>query len=77
MALKTTGSSRRDRLASFEAARKKEQRNRTIRLLVICVLLAVLLLAWFLAEPRFQKSGSVQRIAVVLDSSASMGESPP
>jgi hypothetical protein len=36
-------------------------------------LLAVLLLAWFLAEPRYQKSGSVQRIAVVLDSSASMG----
>ncbi len=36
-------------------------------------LLAVLLLAWFLGEPRFQKSGSVQRIAVVLDSSASMG----
>ena len=35
-------------------------------------LLAVLLLAWFLAEPRFQKSGSVQRIAIVLDSSASM-----
>ncbi len=36
-------------------------------------LLAVLLLAWFLAEPRFQKSASVQRVAVVLDSSASMG----
>lgn len=36
-------------------------------------LLAVLLLAWFLAEPRIQKSGSVQRIAVVVDSSASMG----
>jgi len=36
-------------------------------------LLAVLLLAWFLTEPRFQKSSSVQRIAVVLDSSASMG----
>ena len=36
-------------------------------------LLAVALLAWFLAEPRFQKSGSVQRVAVVLDSSASMG----
>ena len=36
-------------------------------------LLAVMLLAWFLAEPRIQKSGSVQRIAVVLDSSASMG----
>ena len=36
-------------------------------------LLAVALLAWFLTEPRFQKSGSVQRIAVVVDSSASMG----
>ena len=36
-------------------------------------LLAVLLLTWFLAEPRFPKRGSVQRIAVVVDSSASMG----
>ncbi len=36
-------------------------------------LLAVLLLTWFIAEPRFQKTGSVQRIAIVLDSSASMG----
>ncbi|NQX03013.1 BatA domain-containing protein [bacterium] len=36
-------------------------------------LLSVLLLAWFLAEPRLRKSASVQRIAVVLDSSASMG----
>lgn len=35
-------------------------------------LLAVLLLAWFLAEPRYRKSGSVQRVAVVMDSSASM-----
>ncbi len=35
-------------------------------------LLAVLLLTWFLVEPRYQKSGSVQRIAIVLDSSASM-----
>lgn len=46
MAVKTTGSSRRDKLASFEAARKKDQRNRTIRLLVICVVLATLLLAY-------------------------------
>ena len=46
MAVKTTGSSRREKLASFEAARKKEQRNRTIRLLVICVVLAALLLAY-------------------------------
>jgi hypothetical protein len=42
----TSGSSRRDRMASFEAARKKDQRNRTIRLLVICIVLAVALLAY-------------------------------
>lgn len=36
-------------------------------------LLAVLILSWFLAEPRYQKAASVQRVAVVLDSSASMG----
>ena len=35
-------------------------------------LLAVFLLTWWLAEPRFQKSGSVQRVAIVVDSSASM-----
>jgi hypothetical protein len=42
----TPGTSRRDKLASFEAARKKEQRNRTVRLLVICVVLAIALLAY-------------------------------
>jgi hypothetical protein len=36
-------------------------------------LLAVLLLTWILVEPRYQKSGSVQRIGIVIDSSASMG----
>ncbi len=35
-------------------------------------LLAVILLAWFLSEPRYPKSGSVQRVAIVVDSSASM-----
>jgi hypothetical protein len=35
-------------------------------------LLAVLLLTWLLTEPRYQKPRSVQRVAVVLDSSASM-----
>ena len=35
-------------------------------------LLAVLLLAWFLSEPRYARSGSIQRVAVVVDSSASM-----
>jgi Protein of unknown function (DUF3105) len=38
--------SRRDKLASLEAARKKEQRTRTIRLLVICIVLAFALLAY-------------------------------
>ncbi len=47
-ATKTASSpqSRRAKLASFEAARKKEQRNRTIRLLVICFVLAMALLAY-------------------------------
>lgn len=35
-------------------------------------LLAVLLLTWILVEPRYQKSGSIQRLAIVMDSSASM-----
>lgn len=35
-------------------------------------LLAVMILAWFLADPRYPREGSVQRIAVVMDSSASM-----
>lgn len=35
-------------------------------------LLAVLLLTWILAEPRYQKARSTQRVAVVLDASASM-----
>ena len=35
-------------------------------------LLAVLILAWFLSEPRYPKSGSIQRVAIVMDSSASM-----
>ena len=42
----TPATSRRDKLASFEAARKKEQRNRTIRMLVICGVLAIALLAY-------------------------------
>ena len=42
----TSPASRRDKLASLEAARKKEQRTRTIRLLVICIVLALALLAY-------------------------------
>jgi hypothetical protein len=38
--------SRRDRLASFEAARKKEQRRRSLGLLAICTVLALALLAY-------------------------------
>jgi hypothetical protein len=41
-----SGSNRRDRLASFERARKAEQRRRTILLLTICVLVAAGLLAY-------------------------------
>ncbi|GAA1839774.1 DUF3105 domain-containing protein [Microlunatus capsulatus] len=40
------GTSRRDRLASFEAARKAEQRRRTIGLFAICGVLALALLAY-------------------------------
>lgn len=35
-------------------------------------LLGVLLLTWLIAEPRYQKARSTQRVAIVLDSSASM-----
>ncbi|HYP45158.1 MAG TPA: DUF3105 domain-containing protein [Propionibacteriaceae bacterium] len=38
--------SRRDRLASFEAARKKDQRRRTLTLFAICSVLALALLAY-------------------------------
>jgi len=37
---------RRDRLASFEAARKKEQRRRNLGLLAICLVLALALLSY-------------------------------
>jgi hypothetical protein len=40
------GASRRDRLASFEAARKAEQRRRSLGLFVICGVLALALLAY-------------------------------
>ncbi|MGE9269571.1 MAG: BatA domain-containing protein [Verrucomicrobiales bacterium] len=35
-------------------------------------LLGVAILSWILAEPRYQKSNSIQRVALVLDTSASM-----
>lgn len=40
------GGNRRDRLASFEKARKSDQRRRTILLLSICVVVAAALLAY-------------------------------
>jgi uncharacterized protein DUF3105 len=42
----STGGNRRAQLASFEAARKKEQRRRTLGLLGICLVLAMALLAY-------------------------------
>ncbi len=40
------GGNRRDRLASFEKARKAEQRRRTILLLSVCIVVAAALLAY-------------------------------
>ena len=42
----SSASSRRDKLASFEAARKKEQRRRNLGLLAICLVLAIALLSY-------------------------------
>ncbi len=41
-----SGPSRRDRLASFETARKSDQRRRTVLMLAICGVLAIALLAY-------------------------------
>ena len=41
-----SGGNRRDRLASFEKARKSEQRRRTVLLLTVCVVVAAALLAY-------------------------------
>jgi hypothetical protein len=41
-----SGGNRRDRLASFEKARKAEQRRRTILLLAVCIVVAAGLLAY-------------------------------
>jgi hypothetical protein len=40
------GGNRRDRLASFEKARKSEQRRRTVLLLTVCIIVAAGLLAY-------------------------------
>jgi Protein of unknown function (DUF3105) len=42
----SSAQSRRDRVASLEAARKKDQRSRTIKLFAICFVLALALLAY-------------------------------
>jgi Aerotolerance regulator N-terminal len=61
----------------LETVRREAAGGRRIERLLPSVplwmqLLMVLLLAWLLAEPRFTRSGSIQRVAVVMDSSASM-----
>lgn len=52
--------SRRDRLASFETARKKEQRRRSLTLLAVCLVLAMALLAYplylFVTDYRLSKA---------------------
>lgn len=51
---------RRDRLASFEAARKKEQRRRSLTLVALCLVLALALLAYpvylFVEDYRLSKA---------------------
>lgn len=62
-----SGGNRRDRLASFEAARKKEQRRRTIGLLVLCVVLAAGLLSYpvYLAAKDHQvRNASIEELGV-------------
>lgn len=65
----SSGSSRRDKLASFEAARKAEQRRRTVGLLVVCLVLAVALLAYpgyLLVEDYRARSATLPDVGVPL-----------
>lgn len=66
-----TGGSRRDRLASFEVARKKEQRRRTIGLLALCVVLAAGLLAY---PVYLLQRDSAARNATITDLGASIAD---
>ncbi|MDT4996515.1 MAG: hypothetical protein QOD45_583 [Pseudonocardiales bacterium] len=67
---------RRERLASFEAARKKEQRRRNIGLLAICVVLALALLAYPLYLFINDYRASQQSISDIGVSAASAGCDP-
>jgi Protein of unknown function (DUF3105) len=67
----SSGASRRDRLASFEAARKRDQRRRSIGLLGICLVLALALLAYplFLFVKDYQaRNATIEDIGVSLSS---------
>lgn len=62
---------RRDRLASFEAARKKEQRRRNVGLLAICIVLALALLAYpiYLAIDDYRaRTATIDQLGASLDS---------
>ena len=72
----STSSNRRDRLASFEAARKKEQRRRNIGLLAICVVLALALLSYPLYLFVEDYQASQQSITDIGVSAASAGCDP-
>lgn len=64
-----SGGNRRDRLASFETARKKEQRRRTIGLLVLCVVLAAGLLSYpvYLAAKDYQvRNASIEDLGATI-----------
>ncbi|HET9871582.1 MAG TPA: DUF3105 domain-containing protein [Propionibacteriaceae bacterium] len=65
----SAGTSRRDKLASIEATRKKEQRRRTVGLLAICTVLALALLAYpvFLFVDDFrQRSATLEEVGASL-----------
>ena len=53
--------SRRDKLASLESARKKEQRTRTVKLLVICLDRKTGKILWQREAPRGQQ-GRLQNV---------------
>ena len=70
------GGNRRDRLASFEKARKAERRRRTILLLAVCVVVAAALLAYPVYLVAKDSKVSAAGLAAVGVTSAAAGCDP-
>lgn len=77
----TAAENRRAKLATFESDRKKQQRNRTIKLLSLCVVLAVALLAYpvylFVDDIRMRSTPLAEIGATVEAAGCSAEESNP